>query len=115
MLRGHRGNAVAGLFLCSTRFPVRATAGAPLVTGVKWRVRRAAVVSRPKPSVIAIMRLLLAADRMYFQYATVGVLPVERITGRTVRSFLSSTDTEVDGLSMETFVLHPRDTTARHA
>jgi len=43
------------------------------------------------------------------------VLPVERITGRTVRSFLSSTDTEVDGLSMETFVLHPRDTTARHA
>ena len=33
--------------------------------------------------------------------------PVERITGRKVRSFLSATDTKVDGLSMETFLLHP--------
>jgi hypothetical protein len=33
--------------------------------------------------------------------------PVERLTGRKVRSFLSATDTEVDGLSMETFLLHP--------
>lgn len=34
--------------------------------------------------------------------------PVERITGRRVRALLSSIDTEVDGLSMESFVLHPQ-------
>jgi uncharacterized protein YbcI len=47
--------------------------------------------------------------RMFFQYATVREFcePIERITGRKVRSFLSGIDTEVDGLSMETFVLHP--------
>ena len=48
--------------------------------------------------------------RMFFQYATVAEFcePVERLTGRKVRSFLSATDTEVDGLSMETFILHPK-------
>lgn len=47
--------------------------------------------------------------RMFFQYATVPDFcePVERLTGRKVRSFLSGIDTEVNGLSMETFVLHP--------
>ena len=47
--------------------------------------------------------------RMVFQYATVAEFcePVERLTGRKVRSFLSAIDTEVEGLSMETFVLHP--------
>ena len=51
----------------------------------------------------------LRDTRMFFQYATVREFcePIEQITGRKVRSFLSSTDTEVDGLSMETFVLHP--------
>jgi uncharacterized protein YbcI len=51
----------------------------------------------------------LRDKRVTVQYATVREFcaPVERITGRKVRSFLSSTDTEVDGLSMETFVLHP--------
>jgi uncharacterized protein YbcI len=51
----------------------------------------------------------LRDTRMFFQYATVTEFcePVERITGRKVRAFLSSTDTEVDGLSIETFVLHP--------
>ncbi len=46
---------------------------------------------------------------MFFQYATVAEFcePVERLTGRKVRSFLSGIDTEMDGLSMETFVLHP--------
>ena len=33
--------------------------------------------------------------------------PIERLTGRKVRAFLSATDTQVDGLSMETFLLHP--------
>ena len=51
----------------------------------------------------------LRDTRMFFQYATVTEFcePVERITGRKVRAFLSSIDTEVDGLSIETFVLHP--------
>ncbi|CAA9538182.1 MAG: hypothetical protein AVDCRST_MAG30-4459 [uncultured Solirubrobacteraceae bacterium] len=48
--------------------------------------------------------------RMFFQYATVREFcePVEQITGRKVRSFCSAIDTEVDGLSVETFILHPR-------
>jgi uncharacterized protein YbcI len=47
--------------------------------------------------------------RMFFQYATVRgfVEPVERITGRTVRSFISGIDTEED-VAMETFVFYPR-------
>ena len=49
--------------------------------------------------------------RMFFQYATVREFwePVEQITGRKVRSFHSSIDTEVDGLSTELFILHPED------
>jgi uncharacterized protein YbcI len=51
----------------------------------------------------------LRETRMFFQYATVRELcgPVEQITGRKVRSFVSGMDTEVDGLSSEMFVLHP--------
>src|SRR5688500_15997771 len=51
----------------------------------------------------------LRDKRMSVQYSTVRQFcePVERLTGRKVRSFLSATDTEVDGLSMETFLLHP--------
>jgi uncharacterized protein YbcI len=50
----------------------------------------------------------LRDKRVTVQYSTVREFcePVERITGRKVRAFLSSTDTEVDGLSMETFLLH---------
>ncbi len=51
----------------------------------------------------------LRDTRMFFQYATVREFcePVERITGRTVRSFQSSIDTEVDGLCLETFIFYP--------
>jgi uncharacterized protein YbcI len=51
----------------------------------------------------------LRDTRTFFQYATVAEFcePVERITGRTVRSFQSSIDTEVDGLSIETFIFYP--------
>jgi len=47
--------------------------------------------------------------RMYFQYATVEEFcePVERITGRKVRSFQSSIDTKVDGMATEIFVFYP--------
>jgi hypothetical protein len=50
----------------------------------------------------------LRDTRMFFQYATVKgfVEPVERITGRTVRSFISGIDTEED-VSVEVFVLYP--------
>jgi len=51
----------------------------------------------------------LRDTRMVFQYATVREFcePVEAITGRKVRAFLSAIDTEADGLAMETFVFHP--------
>src|SRR5947209_17613950 len=51
----------------------------------------------------------LRDTRMFFQYATVREFcePVERITGRTVRSFVSGIDTEADGLSLETFIFYP--------
>lgn len=47
--------------------------------------------------------------RLFFQYATVREFcePVEQLTGRKVRSFISGIDTECDGLATETFVLHP--------
>jgi uncharacterized protein YbcI len=47
--------------------------------------------------------------RLFFQYSSLREFcePVEQITGRKVRSFHSSTDTEVDGQSVEVFVLHP--------
>lgn len=51
----------------------------------------------------------LRDTRTVFQYAALRDFcePVERLTGRKVRAFLSSIDTEVDGLSSETFILHP--------
>jgi len=51
----------------------------------------------------------LRDHRTAVQYSTVREFcePVERITGRKVRAFVSGTDTEVNGLSMETFLLHP--------
>jgi len=56
----------------------------------------------------------LRDTRIFFQYATVREFcePVERLTGRTVRAFISGLDTEVDGLSIETFILHPEGSDA---
>jgi uncharacterized protein YbcI len=47
--------------------------------------------------------------RMLFQYADEAQFcrPVERLTGRKVKAFISGIDTKVDGLSTELFVLHP--------
>ena len=55
----------------------------------------------------------LRETRMFFQYASVREFctPVERLTGRKVRAFISGIDTEVDGLVVETFILHPADAT----
>ncbi len=46
--------------------------------------------------------------RMLFQYADTKVFcePIERLTGRTVRAFVSGIDTKSD-LASELFVLHP--------
>jgi uncharacterized protein YbcI len=51
----------------------------------------------------------LRDTRMFFQYASVREFcePIERLTGRKVRSFHSATDTLADGLSTEIFILHP--------
>jgi uncharacterized protein YbcI len=48
--------------------------------------------------------------RMLFQYAAAQQFtqPVEQITGRRVRSFISGIDTEKD-ISLETFILHPAE------
>src|SRR3954453_7904292 len=53
----------------------------------------------------------LRETRMYFQYALVQEFcePVERLTGGTVRAFVSGTDSQVDGLAGETFILWPAD------
>jgi uncharacterized protein YbcI len=50
--------------------------------------------------------------RIFLQYATVATFceAVERITGRRVRSFISGMDTQVDGLSTETFIFYPEGT-----
>ncbi len=46
--------------------------------------------------------------RLLFQYAEANLFcePVERLTGRKVRAFISGIDTEAD-VATETFVLHP--------
>jgi len=50
----------------------------------------------------------LRDTRSFFQYAAVNEFcaPIERITGRKVRAFISGIDTEANGLAVETFVLH---------
>jgi uncharacterized protein YbcI len=47
--------------------------------------------------------------RTFFQYATTREFcePIERISGRKVRAFISGIDTIADGLATEMFVLHP--------
>ena len=51
----------------------------------------------------------LRESRLFFQYATVREFcePVEQITGRKVRAFVSGIDTEADGLCTEVFAFHP--------
>jgi uncharacterized protein YbcI len=51
----------------------------------------------------------LRETRMLFQYSWVREFcdPIERLTGRKVRAFVSGIDTGAAGLSMEAFVLHP--------
>lgn len=48
--------------------------------------------------------------RLLFQYAETSAFcePVERLTGRKVRAFISGFDTEVD-VASEMFVMHPQD------
>ena len=55
----------------------------------------------------------LRETRMFFQYASVAEFcePVERLTGRKVRAFISGIDAEVDGFAVEMFVLYPAGST----
>jgi uncharacterized protein YbcI len=48
--------------------------------------------------------------RTFFQVASTAAFceAIERLSGRKVRAFVSGTDTHVDGLSAETFILHPK-------
>ncbi|HEX2017135.1 MAG TPA: Na-translocating system protein MpsC family protein [Solirubrobacteraceae bacterium] len=47
--------------------------------------------------------------RMFFQYASVREFceVIERLTGRTVKAFISGVDTQANGICCEVFVLHP--------
>jgi uncharacterized protein YbcI len=51
----------------------------------------------------------LRDTRLFFQYASVAEFgaPVERATGRKLKAFHSSTDSEANGQAIEVFVLHP--------
>jgi uncharacterized protein YbcI len=51
----------------------------------------------------------LRETRMIFQYASVAEFcePVERLTGRKVKAFLSAVDSLDEGTCMEAFLLHP--------
>lgn len=51
----------------------------------------------------------LRDTRMFFQYASIEDFcrPIEAITGRKVRSFLSGIDPDTEGTCVEAFVLHP--------
>src|SRR4051795_10772143 len=51
----------------------------------------------------------LRETRTFFQYASVAEFcePVERLTGRKVRAFISGLDPAADGIACELFVLHP--------
>lgn len=61
----------------------------------------------------------LRETRLFFQYASVRDFgePIERLTGRRVKAFISGIDTQVEGLAAELFVLHPSgaDATSRIA
>jgi uncharacterized protein YbcI len=52
----------------------------------------------------------LRDHRLFFQYASITEFcePVERVTERRVKAFISGIDTHVD-ISVELFVLHPAD------
>src|SRR3954468_8193920 len=51
----------------------------------------------------------LRETRMFFQYASVKEFcePIERLTGRKVKGFISGLDPAADGVACEMFVLHP--------
>lgn len=51
----------------------------------------------------------LRETRMFFQYASLPDFcgPIEAITGRKVRSFISGIDPDTEGTCVEAFVLHP--------
>jgi uncharacterized protein YbcI len=57
----------------------------------------------------------LRETRLFFQYASTFEFgePVERLTGRKIKAFISGIDTAVAGLSAEVFVMHPEGSTEK--
>jgi uncharacterized protein YbcI len=57
----------------------------------------------------------LRETRLFFQYASTLEFgePVERLTGRTIKAFISGIDTAAEGLSAEVFVLYPEGSNER--
>jgi uncharacterized protein YbcI len=87
----------------------------PTKTRTQWAGPDIVLVTLEKTFTPAELRLREMGEhgrlrdlRLLFQYAEVSAFcePIERLTGRKVRSFISGVDTESD-LATEMFVLHP--------
>jgi uncharacterized protein YbcI len=55
----------------------------------------------------------LRETRLFFQYASTTEFgePVERLTGRKIKAFISGIDTAAEGFSAEVFIMHPLGST----
>jgi uncharacterized protein YbcI len=87
----------------------------PTKTRTQWAGPDVVVVTLEQTFTPAEIRLRKLGEhqrlrdlRLLFQYAEVSGFcePVERLTGRKVRAFISGIDTEAD-IATEMFVLHP--------
>lgn len=87
----------------------------PTKTRTMWAGQDILVVTLEQTFTPAERRLRILGEhgrlrdlRLLFQYAELSAFcePVERLTGRKVRAFISGIDTEAD-LATEMFVLHP--------
>jgi uncharacterized protein YbcI len=111
-----RGNAMATLSAEMVRLYKEQFGRGPTKARSSWSGRDMVVVLLEDTLTPAERNLVhlgefarLRDTRMLFQYSYVKQFcdPVERLTGRKVRSFISGIDAEADGTSLEVFVLHP--------
>jgi uncharacterized protein YbcI len=111
-----RGNAMATLSAEMVRLYKEQFGRGPTKARSSWSGRDMVVVLLEDTLTPAERNLVYLGEfqrlrdtRMLFQYSFVKQFcaPVERITGRKVRSFISGIDAEADGTSLEVFVLHP--------
>jgi uncharacterized protein YbcI len=111
-----RGNAMATLSAEMVRLYKEQFGRGPTKARSSWSGRDMVVVLLEDTLTAAERNLVhlgefarLRDTRMLFQYSYVKQFcdPVERLTGRKVRSFISGIDAQADGTSLEVFVLHP--------